>query len=81
MTNVTTTYGTRKDGSGIIVAKGAGKQKTVSFDPEQSVDRNHGIAAGTLLRDLVKPDRRGFVAATAKHEVLGDGKQRFTYSL
>lgn len=80
-TNITTTYGTRKDGSGIIVAKGAGKQKTVSYDPALSVARNHGAAAGTLLRDLVRPDRRHFVQATAKHVDLGNGKHRFTVSL
>lgn len=80
-TNITTTYGTRKDGSGIIVAKGAGKQKTVSYNPEKDAGYNHGAAAGTLLRDLVRPERRQFLIATAKHIDLGDGKHRFTVSL
>lgn len=39
-------------GASRIVAKGAGKQRTVPFDPSVSSDRNHGLAAGVLALAL-----------------------------
>jgi hypothetical protein len=56
MTNtvkVTTTYKTNGAGTGQIVAKAAGKQRTVTYDDALSVDANHGAAAGTLLNVLL----------------------------
>lgn len=48
--NITTKYTTNVNGRSQIVAKGGGKQRTVSYDPSRSNDWNHGAAAGTLLR-------------------------------
>lgn len=39
-------------GASRIVAKGAGRQRTVPFDPAKSSDWNHGNAAGTLALAL-----------------------------
>lgn len=39
-------------GASRITAKGAGKQRTVPFDPAKSSDWNHGNAAGTLALAL-----------------------------
>lgn len=48
-TIIRTAYGTHPtSGASRIVAKGAGKQRTVPFDPSKSSDWNHGNAAGTL---------------------------------
>jgi hypothetical protein len=80
-TNITTTYTTNKDGAGRIVAKGAGKQKTVPYNHERTPSQNHGDAAGELVKTLVSRDRRGFLMETAKFADLGDGKARFTISL
>lgn len=80
--NITTTYGSRANGSGIVVAKGGGKQKTVSFDPERTPGQNHGDAAGELLKSIVKPGRREFLLTTAKvTDELDNGKMRFGVSL
>jgi hypothetical protein len=80
-TNITTTYGANKDGAGRIVAKGAGKQKTVPYNHERTPGENHGDAAGELIKTLVSPERRGFLKETAKVVDLGNGKMRFTVSL
>lgn len=79
--NITTTYTTRANGSGIIVAKGGGKQKTASYDPSHSAPYNHGAAAGFLLSTMVKRSDRARVAASATHDDLGNGKHRFSVSL
>jgi hypothetical protein len=84
-TNITTTYGAKGNGAGKVTARatvnGKSKQKTVTYDHERTAAQNHGDACGAMLRDLVKPDRRNFVAATARHADLGNGKMRFTVSL
>lgn len=82
MTNITTTYTTNSKGAGRIVAKGAGKQKTVPYNHERTPGQNHGDAAGELLKTLVRPDRRGFLMQTAKvSDDLEHGRMRFTISL
>lgn len=81
-TNITTTYGANGKGAGRIVAKGAGKQKTVPYNHDRSPGQNHGDAAGELLKTLVRPDRRGFLMETAKvADDLDNGKMRFSVSL
>jgi hypothetical protein len=55
-----------------IVAKGGGKQKTVTVDPAHSEDRSHGSAAGDL----------GLVLglewhADVQHEANDDGSHTF----
>lgn len=50
MTNIIrTSYVTLPtSGASRIVAKGGGRQKTITYDPALSSDRNHGNAAGEL---------------------------------
>lgn len=45
---VRTQYKTNASGRSQILAKGGGKQKTVSYDAARSSDWNHGNAAGAL---------------------------------
>lgn len=45
---ITTTYKSNASGTGQIVAKGGGKQRTVNYDPALSKAANHGAAAGAL---------------------------------
>ena len=45
---IRTQYKTNANGGSQILAKGAGKQRTVGYDPSRSSDWNHGNAAGTL---------------------------------
>lgn len=52
MTKIVTRYQTNAQGASQILAKGAGKQRTIGFDPALSSDRNHGNAAGTLALAL-----------------------------
>jgi hypothetical protein len=47
--NITTTYKTNGQGRSQILAKGMGRQKTISFDASKSSDWNHGTAAGALI--------------------------------
>lgn len=51
MTTITTTFKST-GATGRITAKGGGKQRTVDFDPRQSANHNHGVAAGTLAKAL-----------------------------
>lgn len=50
--NITTKYKTNHNGTGQIVAKGGGRQRTVNYNPAQSPEWNHGEAAGTLAAVL-----------------------------
>lgn len=73
---ITTTYKTNHNGTGQILAKGAGKQRTLTYDPALSVARNHGLAAGTLARVLIVGSRARVMAArvaTASHDHKGNG--------
>lgn len=54
-TIIRTAYSTNANGAGRIVAKGAGKQRTVSLDLSKSSEWNHGNAAGTLALTLGLP--------------------------
>lgn len=56
--NITTTYTSNATGRSQIIAKGNGKQRTVSYDQSKSADWNHGNAAGTLLDAMFE----GFLA-------------------
>lgn len=48
-TIIRTSYSTHPvSGAARIVAKGAGKQRTVAFDHSRTMAENHGLAAGTL---------------------------------
>lgn len=51
-TTIKTKYQSSRNGTGVIVAKGAGKQRTVQYDHALNPGRNHGAAAGTLASAL-----------------------------
>lgn len=73
---ITTTYKTNHNGTGQILAKSAGKQRTLTYDPALSVARNHGLAAGTLACVLIVGDTARKIAAdiaTVSHDHKGNG--------
>lgn len=73
-TIIRTQYKTNNNGTGQILAKGGGKQRTVAFDPALSSDRNHGLAAGTLALVLFQGlTSRRIAAKTASHDQSDDG--------
>lgn len=85
MFSITVTKSSNANGAGVLVAKGAGKQRTTKYDHSKSTDANFGAAAGTLL-DVLADDRQ---RAKIKHpsggqrvrvEHLSDngGKRRFS---
>lgn len=45
---IRTAYKTNGSGTGQIVAKGGGKQRTVTYDHRMTAAENHGAAAGVL---------------------------------
>lgn len=49
MFNVKTAYKANKNGTGVIVAKVGGKQRTVKYDHGMSIQANHAAAAGAVL--------------------------------
>jgi hypothetical protein len=52
---IRTQYTTTSTGAGRVVAKGGGKQRTITYDHGQSPRRNHGNAAGELALVLGLP--------------------------
>lgn len=46
---ITTAYKTNAKGTGQIVAKLAGMQRTVTYDHAHTAEWNHGTAAGTVV--------------------------------
>lgn len=59
---IRTSYKTNANGRGQILAKGGGKQRTVSVDLSKSSDWNHGNAAGTLIVALTASNMPGSTA-------------------
>jgi len=49
MLRITTTFTTTANGSARVVARGAGKQRTVVFDHSLSPQRNHVEAVASLI--------------------------------
>lgn len=77
--NITTTYTSNASGRSQVLAKGGGKQRTVSVDPSKSSDWNHGNAAGTLARVLFQGEAsRRLAAKTATYKVKSSGVYVFT---
>lgn len=74
---VTTTYKTNAKGTGQIVAKGAGRQKTLNYNHEKSISQNHGAAAAALVKMLHMPASQA-MAGRAKVDVK-NGKVTFTF--
>lgn len=68
--NITTKHKSNASGRGQVIAKGGGKQRTISWDHSVSADRNHGAAAGTLALALGlsdSPDISGVVKPDGSH--------------
>lgn len=85
MFTITVTRTSNANGRAQVVAKGHGKQRTISLDYAKSADANFGAAVGTLLNVLATPEQQ----AKARHpsgarrvrvESLSEsgGKQRYT---
>lgn len=73
---IRTKYITNAKGTGQIVAKYDGRQRTIPWDHSASVDHNHGLAAGTLALALGVswgPNMEKF----ATHETAEDGTHVF----
>lgn len=82
---ITANYTSNASGAGVIVAKGAGRQKTTRIDLAKSPDANFGSAVGALLNVLTDDRQQGMLrhpsgAQRVKVERLSGfgGKQRFT---
>lgn len=73
--NITTKHTSNAKGATVVVAKGAGRQRTVQSDPAKSPAWNAGNAAGTLGLAL------GLKwSDDVTHEVSeGGGTHRFTF--
>lgn len=70
---VVTRFTSNASGRNQVIAKGGGKQRTVSWEHAESVDWNHGAAAGTLLAAI-----GGYTANDPMtHVVNNDGSHTF----
>ena len=85
MLNITVTKTAARNGSGNLVAKGAGKQRTTKWDHSKSIEANFGAAAGALLNVLVNDQQRAKIkhpsgGQRVRVEHLSDngGKRRFS---
>ena len=77
--NITATKTSNHNGRTQVVAKGNGKQRTVSWDHSRSADWNYGNAAGTLALVLFQGETsRRIAAETAKVIKSEDGKRVFS---
>lgn len=80
--NITTKHTSNVNGRGQIVAKGGGKQRTVSLDHSKSNDWNHGNAAGTLALVLFQgPGSRRLAAKVATHTVKDTDTHVFGFNI
>lgn len=71
---IVTKYKTNHNGRSQILAKGGGKQRTISFEDAHSFPRNHGNAAGTLALALNLDWHDGIT-----HEVTDNGQHVFKF--
>lgn len=71
MFRITVTKTAARNGSGNVVAKGHGRQKTTKWDHSKSVEANFGAAVGALLNLLASPEQQ----AKVRHP---SGAQRVT---
>lgn len=71
---IVTTYKTNANGRSQILAKGAGRQRTINFEDADSFPRNHGNAAGELGLALGLSWHDGIT-----HEVTDNGRHVFNF--
>lgn len=88
MFTITSTTTSNASGATVIIAKGAGRQRTVKSDPSHGVYWNHGAAVGTLLHALLSPEQRAkMLHPTGRQRVKmtsvsdGGGKYRWTFDV
>ena len=75
MQTITTKYSNKNlMGTGQIVAKGAGRQRTVNYNHAKSSEWNHGVAAGTLAVVLGLKWSDGIT-----HMGFNDGTHKFNF--
>ena len=85
MFTITTTVTSNASGRAQVVAKGHGKQRTVSLDHSKSDEQNRAAAAGTLLNVLLDARQRAKVLHPSGGQRVrvesitdGGGKHRWT---
>jgi hypothetical protein len=87
MFTITTRYMTTPTtGSSRIVAKGYGKQKTITFDDSKSFDYNHGAAAGALLSVVLSDEQKAKLRHPSgirrlTHEAHDNARHTFTVNV
>lgn len=88
MFTITTTVTSNASGRPQVVAKGHGKQRTISTDLAKSDEANRGAAAGALLNVLCDERQRSMLrhpSGGQRVRVLaltdGGGKHRWTVSV
>lgn len=81
--NITTTYKTKTNGSGVIEARSGDRRKTVPYDHERSVSENHGIAAGEFIIAKAPETASSVVFLLDKgmveHFEVAPGKHKFVF--
>lgn len=79
---ITTRYTSNNNGTGQVLAKGGGKQRTVNWNHIKSNDWNHGNAAGTLALVLFQGDQsRAIAAKVATHKVTETNTHIFDFKI
>lgn len=88
MLNITVTKTAARNGSGNLVAKGQGKQRTTKWDHSKSADANFGAAAGALLNVLTDERQQAMLRHPSggqrvhvKHLTDAGGKRRFSVNV
>jgi hypothetical protein len=76
---VTTTYKANGKGTGQIVAKGNGRQRTAPYDHSLSVAANHGQAARSFVSKVAPGYRRNEILNSVKVVEAKPGKTVFIY--
>lgn len=85
MLTIATTHTSNNSGTGVIVAKGQGKQRTVQVNHALSDDANRGAAVGALLEVLLSDRQKAMLRHPSGGQRIrvesltgGGGKHRWT---
>lgn len=88
MFTITTTVTSNASGKGQVVAKGHGKQRTISLDHSKSDEWNRATAMATLFAVLATPEQRAKVLHPSGGQRVrmawltpGGGKHRWTINV
>lgn len=81
---IVTRYTSNASGRSQVIAKGGGKQRTISVNLAESVDQNHVAAAAALIERLSKEDSwitgdaiQAIDEGNATREIRDDGSHVF----